>query len=122
MRDDAPPATGRMVAAVCVALAADIIQLPLMLAFVASAGSIVGLGAAVPIEVLDVGIDVVTACVTTWLIGFHWVLLPTVFLEAVPGLATAPTWTGCVLFVIWRRRRATRDERQLAPPPGPRPT
>ena len=105
MAVDVTPSKGRIVAAVCVALAADVIQLPLMLAFVASAGSIVGLGAALPIEAVDVAVDVVTACVTAWLLGFHWVLLPTVFLEAVPGLAVAPTWTGCVLFVIWRRRR-----------------
>jgi hypothetical protein len=94
-----------MIAALSVAVAADVLQLPLMLALVASAGSVVGVVAAIPIEAVDIVVDVITACVTTWLIGFHWALLPTVFLEAVPGLAAAPTWTGCVLFVIWRRRR-----------------
>lgn len=100
-----PLTTGRRMAALGVAIAADILQLPLMLAFVASAGSIVGLGATVPLEAVDLVIDVIAACVTTWLLGFHWVLLPTTLLEGVPGLAVAPTWTGCVLFVIWRRRR-----------------
>jgi hypothetical protein len=104
-------ASPRIVAAVCVAVAADVVQLPLMLALVASAGSVVGLGAAVPLEAVDAVIDVVTACLTTWLLGFHWVLLPTVLLEAVPGLAAAPTWTGCVLFVIWRRRQAAKQPR-----------
>jgi hypothetical protein len=103
--------TPRTVAAVCVAVAADVIQLPLMLALVASAASVVGLGAAVPIEAVDVVVDVITACVTSWLLGFHWVLLPTTLLEAVPGLAAAPTWTGCVLFVIWRRRQDAKGPR-----------
>ena len=101
----APPLTkARRAAAIAVAVAADIIQLPLMLALVASLGSVVGFGAALPSEAVDVAIDVTTACVTTWLLGFHWVLLQTTFLEAVPGLDVAPTWTGCVLFVLWRRR------------------
>ena len=109
------PGSARAIAAVCVAIAADVIQWPLMLALVASAASFVGLGAAVPIEAVDIAVDVVTACVTSWLLGFHGVLLPTVFLEAVAGLAAAPTWTGCVLFVIWRRPRDATADR----PPGP---
>jgi hypothetical protein len=105
MAEAAKFSTGRAIAALSVAVAADVIQLPLMLAFVASAGSVVGIAAAIPVEAVDVAVDVIAACVTTWLLGFHWALLPTTFLEAVPGLAAAPTWTGCVLFVLWRRRR-----------------
>jgi hypothetical protein len=103
-----------MVAALCVALAADLLQLPLTLAFIVATGSAVGIPADAPIEIIDIGIDVVTAAVTSWLLGFHWALLPTAVLEAIPLLDAAPTWTSCVLFVIWRRKREADTLR-----PGP---
>jgi hypothetical protein len=103
--------TGRIAAAFGVAVAADLIQLPLTVAFAAALASVVGIGATVAIQTVDVVADLLAACVTTALLGFHWALLPTVFLEAIPGLSAAPTWTGCVAFVVWRRTRETRRAR-----------
>ena len=100
--------TGRIAAAFAVAVAADLIQLPLTFAFGAALASVVGVGADVAIEMVDVAVDLIAACLTSALIGFHWALLPTVFLEAIPGLDASPTWTACVAFVVWRRRRDAR--------------
>jgi hypothetical protein len=97
---------GRIAAAVSVAVAADVIQLPLTFAFFAALGSAVGMPADVPVEAVDIAVDILTAGLTIWLLGFHWALLPTVVLEAIPGLDAAPTWTACVLFVVWQRKRA----------------
>lgn len=33
------------------------------------------------------------------LLGFHWAFLPTLAVEAIPGLDLAPTWTAAVLLV-----------------------
>lgn len=108
---DAPRSrmTGRHLAALIVAIVADLLQLPVTLALVGSVASVVGMGAALPAEGIDLAIDAAAALVTIWLLGFHWVLLPTAFLEAMPVIAAAPTWTGCVLFVIWRRRSQGAD-------------
>jgi hypothetical protein len=46
------------------------------------------------------------------LLGFHWVLLPSLFVEVIPGLDLFPTWTGCVAFLVWRRKK-----QQAQPPP-----
>ena len=68
---------GRAALALGVAVIADILQLPMNLAMFAGAMSGIGLITSdVPLEGLDVAIDIVTACVTSWLIGFHWTLLP----------------------------------------------
>ena len=66
-------------------------------------------------------IDIVTACVTSSLIGFHWTLLPTFAL--VPRLDAAPTWTGYVAFVPWRHKKqqsllGPNAATSKAPPPG----
>lgn len=37
-------------------------------------------------------IDVVTALILFWCFGFRWPLLPVFVMEAIPGLATFPTW------------------------------
>jgi hypothetical protein len=52
-------------------------------------------------EVLDVG----AMYVTTRLLGFHPLLLPTFVLEFVPFTDMLPTWTGCVALVIRARKR-----------------
>jgi hypothetical protein len=39
------------------------------------------------------------------LLGFHWVLLPTLAAEALPALDLAPTWTAAVLLVTGSKRR-----------------
>jgi hypothetical protein len=56
----------------------------------------------------DQVIDVVTMALTSWVIGFHWLLLPTFALELVPLLDELPTWTACVIAVIALRRRGEK--------------
>jgi hypothetical protein len=53
----------------------------------------------------DEVIDVVTMIVTSWLIGFHVLLLPTFVVESLPLVDMLPTWTGCVIAVVALRRR-----------------
>ncbi len=59
----------------------------------------------------DQVIDVVVMLLTSWLLGFHWLLLPTFMLEFVPLADELPTWTACVIAVIVLRKR------QQWPPP-----
>ena len=61
-------------------------------------------------QIIDLGAMIFTA----WLIGFHWLLLPTFVTELVPVLDELPTWTACVVAVVaWRKRE------QRLPPPKP---
>jgi hypothetical protein len=102
-----PPLTKtRIIAALGIAVAADLIQLPLT-AIEATAIF------AVPGEVADFILDVFVMAATTFLLGFHVALLPTVIVELVPGVDALPTWTACVGFVIWSRRR-----KEKAPAPS----
>jgi hypothetical protein len=89
---------GRATVAIIASVAADAFQLPLTLAFLSGALS-------VPSEGLDILIDVFMAGLTMGLLGFHWVLLPTFILEAIPVADAAPTWTACTSFVVWRRKK-----------------
>ncbi|HNQ74950.1 MAG TPA: hypothetical protein PKN95_15305 [Verrucomicrobiota bacterium] len=59
-------------------------------------------------------IDVVAMLLTSLLIGFHLLLLPTFAIEFVPVVGLLPTWTGCVVAVIGLRRKE-------ADPPGTTP-
>ena len=54
---------------------------------------------------VDQGIDVVTMGLMSWVIGFHWLFLPTFALELFPALDALPTWTACVIAVIAIRKR-----------------
>jgi hypothetical protein len=84
---DAPPSRARVRAARLLAVAADALQLFLFPLF--------GEGFASPVnDVLDMGM----ALALVRLVGFHWVFLPGLVAEAVPGLDLAPTWTAAVLF------------------------
>jgi hypothetical protein len=85
----------RIVLAVLVGLVADGLQL------------VLGPLAWTPIDAV---IDVVTGILVTWLIGFHWLFLPTFVIEAVPVVDDFPTWTACVVAVVALRRR-------VQPPP-----
>lgn len=58
-------------------------------------------------------IDVVAMLLTSWLLGFHWLLLPTFILEFVPIADELPTWTACVIAVVILRNR----QQQKATPP-----
>ena len=89
---------GRIIAAFVVALVADGLQI------------ILGpLGLAGPVQ----AIDIITMIIETWLIGFHWLLLPTFALEFIPVVDVLPTWAGCVAIVIFRRRNQMKNH-----PPG----
>lgn len=63
----------------------------------------------------DQAIDVVAMVLTSWTIGFHWLLLPTFAVEFVPLLDELPTWTACVVAVIALRKR----EQRSSPPEKP---
>ena len=67
----------------------------------------------------DQAIDVVVMLLTSWIIGFHWLLLPTFAMELVPVLDELPTWTACVAAVIALRKRGQTSAPQ--PPPKPLP-
>lgn len=58
-------------------------------------------------------IDVIAMVLTTWIIGFHILLLPTFVLELIHFVDVLPTWLGCVITVIVLRRR----EQGFGPPP-----
>jgi len=62
----------------------------------------------------DQVIDVMAMLLTCWLLGFHWLLLPTFMLEFVPLADELPTWIACVAAVIVLRKREQRP-----PPPLP---
>ena len=62
-------------------------------------------------------IDVIAMVLTSWLIGFHWLLLPTFVINFVPVLDDLPTWTACVIAVVALRKRTQRS----APPPPEKP-
>jgi hypothetical protein len=87
----------RIVAAFAVAAIVDLIQMPLT-AFEFTGWIFFG-------EIADGVLDTITMGVTTVLLGFHWALLPSFMVEAVPGLDALPTWTGCVAFVVWQRKK-----------------
>jgi hypothetical protein len=54
---------------------------------------------------VDQGLDVVAMVLTTWLLGFHLLLLPTFVVKLIPVADELPTWTACVIAVIALRRR-----------------
>src|SRR4051812_31982366 len=53
----------------------------------------------------DQAIDIMAMASTMWLLGFHPLLLPTALMEFMPVVDLLPTWTGCVLLVIARRKK-----------------
>jgi hypothetical protein len=61
-------------------------------------------------------IDVIAMVLTSWLIGFHWLLLPTFVINFMPMLDDLPTWTACVIAVSALRKR---EQRPAPPPSGP---
>jgi len=87
----------RMVFALLVAVAADGLQIPLQVP---------------PFPEI---IDVMVMGLTSVLLGFHVLLLPTFAMEFFPVVDMLPTWTGCVLAVIVLRRRTERQQPSPAP-------
>lgn len=57
---------------------------------------------------VDQFIDLVAMGLTTWVLGFHLLLLPTFVVEFIPVADMLPTWTGCVVAVIALRKREQR--------------
>jgi len=54
---------------------------------------------------VDQGLDTVAMVLTTWILGFHLLLLPTFVVKLVPVAEELPTWTACVIAVIALRKR-----------------
>lgn len=55
---------------------------------------------------VETGADLVTALVMIWLLGFHWVFLPSFITKMLPFVDLAPTWTMAMFFVARGRRKA----------------
>lgn len=71
---------------------------------------------------VDPVIDSIAAVLTSWLVGFHILLLPTFVVKLVPLVEELPTWTACVGAVIVLRKRAesaqkSKDGVQTIAPP-----
>ena len=62
---------------------------------------------------VDQAIDMMAMVLTSWIVGFHWLLLPTFVVEFIPLLEDLPTWTACAIAVIALRKRQQRT----SPPP-----
>jgi hypothetical protein len=54
---------------------------------------------------VDEIIDVVAMILTSWLLGFHFLLVPTFLVELIPVVDMLPTWTGCVAVLVSIRKR-----------------
>jgi hypothetical protein len=54
---------------------------------------------------VDEIIDVVAMILTSWLLGFHLLLVPTFLVELIPVVDMLPTWTGCVALLVSIRKR-----------------
>lgn len=59
----------------------------------------------------DTLLDIVVAYTLIRLLGWHWVFLPTMAAELVPGLDLVPTWTAAVYY-------ATRGEIEAGETPA----
>ena len=64
---------------------------------------------------IDDIIDVIAMILTSLVLGFHWLLLPTFVLKLIPLADDLPTWTACVIAVIVIRKR----EQRIRPPVPP---
>src|SRR6266508_1539657 len=50
-------------------------------------------------------IDVIAMLLTSWLLGFHLLLVPTFLFELIPIVDMLPTWTGCVSLLVSLRKK-----------------
>lgn len=105
---DKPPLTRtRIILAFAISVIADIIQIPI------TAGEATGIFS-LPGELADFLVDSAVMVSTSLLLGFHWVLLPTLFVEIIPGVDLLPTWTGSVAYVIWLRKKQQPHPQDLS--------
>ena len=65
---------------------------------------------------VESAVDVIAMVLTTWILGFHLLLLPTFVIELVPIVDLIPTWTACVAAVIALRKR---EQNSSPAPPTP---
>lgn len=87
-----------------IAVIADAIQLPVMLAML-------GIVSIPALELADILVDILAMILIVSQIGFSFALLPSFALEAIPFVGALPTWTASVAFMAWQQKRATQ------PPP-----
>ena len=103
----------RIVLAFVVAVTADALQYPI--------NGVIATGLlALPGELADFILDTIVMFITSFLLGFHWVLLPSFVVELVPGMDMLPTWTACVAWLVWHRKQQAKAS-ATPPPPPPRP-
>lgn len=88
----------RIRTAYAIAVLADLIQFPI------TASIFTGV-LFIPAEMFDFVMDCAVMCVVTFLIGFHWALLPSLLLEIIPFVNLFPTWTGSVAFAHWQKNK-----------------
>jgi hypothetical protein len=98
----------RIILAFAIAVVADAIQFPIIAVEATGIFSIPG-------ELADFLVDSVVMVATTFLVGFHRILLPTLFVEVIPGLDLFPTWTACVTYVIWLRKKEHVQPQSVSP-------
>lgn len=103
--------SARINAARIIAIAADCLQIMVMPAFAP--------GIASPV---NDALDVLVAVALYFLLGFHWALLPTFFVELMPVADLVPTWTIGVFMVTGLRPPATNMPTTMVTtePPAPR--
>ena len=68
---------------------------------------------------VESAVDVVAMILTTWILGFHLLLLPTFVVELVPVVDLIPTWTACVAAVIALRKRNQASPHAITPTDKP---
>jgi hypothetical protein len=90
----------RIIAAFAVAVVADLLEIPITATEDLTLGTL-----AIPAEGADAVLDCVVMAVMTKLIGFHWLFLPSFFVELIPEIDLFPTWVGCVAYVVWQRKQ-----------------
>jgi hypothetical protein len=62
---------------------------------------------------LEWGLDLVTALLLFAILGWRWVMLPGLILEAIPGLSIFPFWVLVVVAVaVWGTARPNTAERR----------
>ncbi len=68
-----------------------------VLAFLIAVVADIILAIATPFEAIELPLDILTALLLCLTVGFNWIFLPSLLVEAVPGLEVFPTWTLVVL-------------------------
>jgi hypothetical protein len=77
----------------------------------------------------DALLDIIVAYILIRLLGWHWVFLPSMAAELVPGLDLVPTWTAAVYYATrGELPDAQEPQQQVTPgeveiiPPDPAPS